>query len=504
MDSEIKGFYKNKTVFITGASGFLGRVIVEKLLRATEVSRIYVLIRAKREKSSQERLEEWKSDALFGVLLKTKPNMLDRVVSIAGDCQEPDLGISSKDRELLKKETQVVIHSAATVNFSDPLHIALDTNTRATYLMLQLAKEMGHLMAFVHVSTAYSNCVIHHITEHFYPGHLSCSVDKVFKLRDMFDNDLIDSMGPALLDKFPNTYTYTKALAEQVVQKEADQLPVCIFRPGSIIATSREPVPGWIDNIYGPIAMIYGAAIGVLRVAPVLGKGRSNIVPVDFCANVVLASAWKTAKEAAERKSQTQTPLPPPTIYNYLPYNKNILTNDDLTEAMERHRFDYPLIKCIWFPFMVSMPIHWMFKVAAFFFHLVPGYLIDLVLRLKGQKPRMIRMYTKIHKTMDVLSPFSSRSWSFDTTNTDRLWQCLSSVDKQLFDFDMKTLNWDGYFLRACAGMRIYLAKEDPSEECLKRGQQHLKKLQIRHRLLQFSICCGAIATVKWFLCLIL
>ncbi|XP_034476537.1 fatty acyl-CoA reductase wat-like [Drosophila innubila] len=497
MHSEIQEFYKNKTIFLTGASGFLGRVIVEKLLRATEVSRIYVLLRPKREKNTQERLEVWKTDPLFGLLLKTKPNVLDRVVCISGDCNAPDLGISLEDLKLLKKETQVVIHSAATVNFAEPLHVALDTNTRATHLMLQLSKEMGRLVAFVHVSTAFSNCVIHHITERYYPGHLSCSVDKVLKVREMCDNNLIDSMAPALLDKFPNTYTYTKALAEQLVQTEAANLPVCIFRPGSIVATSMEPMPGWIDNIYGPIAMVYGAAFGVLRVAPISGKAIANIVPVDFCANIILASAWKTAKETAGRSPQTRTSLPP-TIYNYVPNEKNLITNDDFTDYVDRHRYIFPLRKAIWYPYLISFSIQWVFKLAAIFYHLIPGYLIDFGLWAQGKKTRMIKMYSKIHKTMDALSPFSTKNWSFETANTDRLWQSLSPVDKKLFDFDMKSLSWDAYFIRALAGMRIYLGKEDPSEESLELGKKHMQRLHVLHRVLQFSICCGVVATAKW------
>jgi len=42
---------------------------------------------------------------------------------------------------------------------------------------------------------------------------------------------LLDNMESALLGSFPNTYTYTKALAEDVILKEAGGLPLCIFRP---------------------------------------------------------------------------------------------------------------------------------------------------------------------------------------------------------------------------------------------------------------------------------
>lgn len=151
---------------------------------------------------------------------------------ISGDCKEPDLSISQTDRKLLAENVQVVLHGAATVRFTEPLHLALDINTRATLLILKLARQMRRLEAFVHVSTAFSNCVIEHIDEMFYPDNLTCSADKVLALREQLSDDLIDNMAPALLGKFPNTYTYTKALAEQVLQQEAGGLPLCIFRPG--------------------------------------------------------------------------------------------------------------------------------------------------------------------------------------------------------------------------------------------------------------------------------
>jgi fatty acyl-CoA reductase len=56
--SKIFEFYENKSVFITGGTGFIGKVLIEKLLRSTNVATIYVLIRAKKGKNVSTRLEE--------------------------------------------------------------------------------------------------------------------------------------------------------------------------------------------------------------------------------------------------------------------------------------------------------------------------------------------------------------------------------------------------------------------------------------------------------------
>lgn len=58
-------FYRDKTIFLTGATGFLGSCLVEKLLRCCSVERIYVLLRPKKEQSIEERLEALKKDSVF-------------------------------------------------------------------------------------------------------------------------------------------------------------------------------------------------------------------------------------------------------------------------------------------------------------------------------------------------------------------------------------------------------------------------------------------------------
>lgn len=56
--SKIQKFYSGCNVFITGATGFMGKVLIEKLLRSTDVATIYILVRAKKGKSIHVRMEE--------------------------------------------------------------------------------------------------------------------------------------------------------------------------------------------------------------------------------------------------------------------------------------------------------------------------------------------------------------------------------------------------------------------------------------------------------------
>ncbi|KAH8247772.1 hypothetical protein KR038_009656 [Drosophila bunnanda] len=491
MATDIQTFYKDKVVFLTGGSGFLGKVLIEKLLRTTQVKRIYVLIRTKNGQDVQDRVSTWKTDPVFLLLLQSDPDVLKRVAPLAGDCLAPDLGLSQSDRQLLVDEVQVVFHGAATVRFMEPLHIALAINTRAALLMMELAKEMQQLVAFVHVSTAFSNCVEKHIQERYYPENLNCPVRKVLQLYETLDDELMDNMTPVLLGKFPNTYTYTKALAEQLLQNEAGDLPLCTFRPGAIISTYKEPVAGWIDNLYGPIGMLYGAARGFIRITPLNVKAQAGIVPVDYCVNMMIALAWHTARNGHKVLH------PDPPIYNFTPSEKRPVTWGDFRDKVSKLKTVYPLTQMMWMPFLHCTRSLWLFKFLVYFYHLLPGYVFDLVLQLRGRKPRLIKLYRKIHKNIEVLAPFMDTSWRFDTNNTQHLWKQLSPEDQLVYDFDMSTVDWDDYFIRALPGLRVYLGKEEPGEEGLQRGRVILRRFKILHSILVFVLFSGAFA-ILW------
>ncbi|CAH1636738.1 unnamed protein product [Spodoptera littoralis] len=92
--SSVQQFYCGATVFLTGGSGFLGKQLIEKLLRATKVSKIYVLLRCKKGKSVQQRLLEMLTDPLYDTLREQQPGFVDKIVAMAGDVSELKLGMS--------------------------------------------------------------------------------------------------------------------------------------------------------------------------------------------------------------------------------------------------------------------------------------------------------------------------------------------------------------------------------------------------------------------------
>ena len=85
-----------------------------------------------------------------------------------GDISLPDLGLSQEDRNLLLDKVNIVFHAAATVRFNEPLHVAVNVNTKSTLRVIELWNELKHPISFVPVSTAFSNANLHEIGEKVY------------------------------------------------------------------------------------------------------------------------------------------------------------------------------------------------------------------------------------------------------------------------------------------------------------------------------------------------
>lgn len=96
----VEKFYKGSTVLVTGATGFLGSVLVEKILRCFEVKKIYLLVRTKNGISVDDRLEQFKEVQIFDLLRKQRWAVLEKLVVVEVDYNTHDLSI---DPELLEK-----------------------------------------------------------------------------------------------------------------------------------------------------------------------------------------------------------------------------------------------------------------------------------------------------------------------------------------------------------------------------------------------------------------
>ena len=255
----IPEFFRGRDIFVTGGSGFMGKVLIEKLLRSCpDINNIFILMRPKKNVEPEKRIETLKSLPLFDRLKEENAANLKKMIPINGDVCVLGLGLSDQDLKRMEN-VSIIFHSAASVRFDDPLHEAVIMNTRGTREVIYLAQKLKNLKVLMHVSTTYCNPARRVISEKVYPPNADWR--ETIKLAETYP-ELLDQLQDKYTNYEPNTYTFTKGLAEQVVNDYKDKLPVIIYRPSIVISSLEEPMPGWVDNFNGPVGLLISCGIG--------------------------------------------------------------------------------------------------------------------------------------------------------------------------------------------------------------------------------------------------
>ncbi|XP_045468235.1 fatty acyl-CoA reductase wat-like [Harmonia axyridis] len=449
--SKIVEFYNGKSIFLTGGTGFIGKLMTEKLLRTcTGIETLYLLVRPKRGKNAESRLDDTFDDEIFSELWKAQPKFRHKVVPIQGDITLPSLGMSNEDRNKLIQNVNVIIHGAACVRFDEPLKRAATVHIFGTKEIMTLAQQCKNLVSLVHISTAYSQCAHKEIKEELYdPVYLT---EPFLKMIETNSEKYLEKHQDTILRGWPNTYSFTKALAEYTVQSMANNIPAAICRPGIVTSTYKEPLRSWIDNLYGPMGAIVGAGTGIMRTFHLDEEKIADLIPGDFVANGVIAAGYQNQfNEKGVIK-----------VYNNISSAQNPITWGDFTNLAVYYGLQNPTVKSIWYycnTLNKNRYIHFLFE---FFLHLIPALLIDGYLLLVGRKRRMVNIYKKIHKFSLLLSYFSLREWKMHNENLQKLWNNLSDKDKEIFEFSMapEDFNWNSYISILGGGVRLYLLKD--------------------------------------------
>ncbi|RZC34343.1 fatty acyl-CoA reductase, partial [Asbolus verrucosus] len=389
---------------------------------------------------------------IFERLKKERPKFRHRVVAIRGDCCVTGLGLTISDRQKLISEVNIAFHVAATVRFDENLKLSYAINVNGTADVIELCRQMKKLKSLLHVSTAYSNCHLNSIDEAFYDYPVN--YEKIGALLEKISKSEADKLTPSIIGKWPNTYTFTKALAESLIRGTAGSLPVGIFRPAIVISTYKEPVESWIDNLYGPTGAVAGAASGLIRVFYCDKNVVADIVPVDTCVAGIVAAAWDVGSRTAER---TASNIP---IYNYVSSVENTVTWEEYNTLNMIHGVKYPLSKSLWTIKFMAINQPTLYFIMRLLVHILPALLIDAVAIVCGQKPRLISMYTKIHKFSDVIAFFCTREWKFTNHNVVSLWGKMNNTDRELFPLSITTVSWLTYFRNYFKGMRVHLLRD--------------------------------------------
>ncbi|MEL7449184.1 MAG: SDR family oxidoreductase [Pseudomonadota bacterium] len=228
--------------FVTGATGFIGSRLVEKLLQRNNKSKVYFLVRENHMEKTEALFERW------GV-------SKSRAVPIVGDLTQPLLGISKKDRDRLRGKVKHLFHLAAIYDLGASAEKQEAVNVDGTRNMVAFAEDIE------------AGCV-----------HLTSSIAAAGLYNGVFREDMFDEA-----EGLDHPYYRTKHESEKVVRTEC-KVPWRVYRPGVVVGHSET---GEIDKIDGPY--YFFKAIQALRKAipawmPTVGieGGRINIVPVDY------------------------------------------------------------------------------------------------------------------------------------------------------------------------------------------------------------------------------
>lgn len=456
--------YEGQHIFVTGGTGFLGKVMIEKFLRCMPgITQIYMLIRSKKGKDPKQRLDEILNSPLFEKVRKERgiAELKKAVTVISGDVSLPGLGISPEDRQLLCERVTIVFHGAATVRFDELLKRAVLLNTRGTKMTLELGKEMKKLIVFVHISTAY--CHLEEKILHEIPYPPPADPHKIIKCVEWMDDDVVEAMTDKILGDLPNTYAFTKALSEGLVEESMSEIPSIILRPSIVIPVWKEPLPGWTDNINGPTGLLIGAGKGVIRTMYCNQNGYADFLPVDIAVNAILVATWNFIyfKDRDRR------------VFNLTTSSDFKISWADIIATGRKVTEKVPLNNVLWYPGGSMKKSRFVHNICVVLFHMIPAYLIDTLLFVLGYKPIMCRIHRRIQKGFEVFEYYANNQWDFDNTSGLEVRAKLNELEYKNYRLHGDDLDIEGYFEACVRAARVYILNEQP--ETLPAARRHLR-----------------------------
>lgn len=526
-------YYSGKTILLTGATGLVGKALVEAILRKLpHVERVYLLIRP-RTGASGETVpadvtlnKEILASSAFDFLRARHGDGFEafarrRLEPVAGDLSQERLGLRRELYGALRDEVDVVINSGALAVFDAPLDRAVQINTLGPRRILDFARGAAKRPFVAHVSTCYVSNVAGPVFEtplepDWTPSGPDSSdpfdadrelqrvlgrvdairsrepdarllmlrhqlrsgsgrgggaratrngaADLTGRLREEWTQRRLVAEGLRWARRrgWKDTYTFTKAMGEQLFARHQGDVPGLVLRPSVIESALRTPGVGWIDGYRMLDPLIVGFARGQITEFPGNPEAVLDVVPVDAVVNALLMSIPWTHSGAGPRVYHVASGMENPLIMSeFRDYVVEYFEKTPLRRARAGADGGLPHL---------SFP-----AVDRFLRHLDYRYLLPIRLLETGYLPfkatpwgRRRHEHLRVRRarlewlraTAAIYGPYGESRSRFLTYNTHGMWRALPDPERRTFPFDIRELEWKRYLQEVhLPGIERYLLR---------------------------------------------
>jgi len=489
-----------KRIAITGTTGFLGTALVERLLRCVPDCSMVLLIRpGRRGVENRVEREILRNDAFDRLRETHGDDFLEwatgRITAVPADITKEGLGLDEDGRAAFAS-SDIVIHSAASVSFDNPLHVAVNTNLRGAINLVATINDLAFTPNLVAVSTAYvagmrKGDAFEELlpnSPHAVPvdwrdeietaerAHLrtedeSRSIASLEGFRKEAKDELGAAGSTALATKseqlrqrwvhqrmvdlgrarakslgFSDAYAMTKAMAETAMVETRRDLPFAIVRPSIIESSWAEPFPGWIRGFRMAEPIIIGFGRGLLRDFPGAHEGVADVIPVDLVVATIIGAA-----------SRTPDPDEPPPIYQSASGAANPFRVGELYDwATEFFRinpiyddYDQPIAPPRWtFP-TIDEASRQLYRAQSAF---NAATQIMRALPVRGRKAALAVELDERREQLDqaigyveLYGKYVACEALYHCDNTIAMHESLPADDQAMFNMDPRTIDWYHY-----------------------------------------------------------
>ena len=495
-----------KRVMLIGVTGFIGKVwLANTLMDLPEIGKLYLLIRRQKSSPAQKRFEKIiEGSPVFDPLFEKYGERLgallaEKIEVVEGDVSQLGLGLDSETAERLRKDLDLIINSSGLTDFNPDLRDALAVNVDSTDHLMEWIRASDHA-ALLHLSTCYvagqrDGRVGERLRANYTPaGIADFDAEKEWhRLHELVRAAEARAEGPEVAEElrkqalakehaakglsgqalenqirknrvrwlknflteeatrranelgWPNTYTFTKSLAESLISKYGAGLPIAIVRPAIVETSVAKPFRGWNEGINTSASLSYllGTAF---RQLPSNERKRLDIIPVDaVCAGMTMIGA-ALVERRHDPLYQLATSVTNPCDMGRsieltsLGHRKHYRAQEGL-EYWLRLRMDaIPVSKERYR--RMSAPAQ---KMIVKSIQRVMSPLPSAVTKPLAKTERNLE---RVEKLVGLFEPFILHNeHDFVADNVEKLSQALSPEEREVFGYDTAGLDWFEYWI---------------------------------------------------------